>query len=123
MRLIDADAFKEQVVGAALVNGTSKAGEKAETIVKLIDSQPTAYDVDKVSEKIAELTGEECTLHECGIRSEKCKPCIAKNCLDIVHSGGIAPEKPQSKDGKYMQDREKFFGGADFLKKRFLEVK
>ena len=31
----------------------------------------------------------ECTLHECGIRSERCKPCIAKKAIEIVEKGGI----------------------------------
>lgn len=114
MRLIDADAFKEQVVGAALVNGTSKAGEKAETIVKLIDSQPTAYDVDKV----------ECELHNPSnytIMAGKHYTTVER-AVNIVRSGATT-ERAQSKESKYMQDREEFFGGADFLKKRFLEVK
>ncbi len=84
MRLIDADAFKEQVVGAALINGISEAGEKAETMVKLIDSQPTAYDVDKVEQELRSpnnytiIAGKHYTTVE--------------RAVDIVRSGGIAPE-------------------------------
>ena len=57
--------------------------------VPWVDAQPTAYDVDKVLKQLEELTEEECTLHECGIRSERCKPCIAKKAIEIVKAGGI----------------------------------
>lgn len=86
-RLIDADKFTQQITGMTLVNNYSV--NKALALCKLIDSQPTAYDVDKVVEQLEELTEEECTLHECGIRSERCKPCIAKKAIEIVKAGGI----------------------------------
>jgi len=54
-----------------------------------IESAPTTYDVDKVVAQLEGLTEEECTLHECGIRSERCKPCIAKKAIEIVKGGGI----------------------------------
>lgn len=47
------------------------------------------FDKEKVIEELDKLTGEECTLHECGIRSERCKPCIAKKAIEIVEKGGI----------------------------------
>ena len=54
-----------------------------------IDEMPVAFDKEKVIEELDKLTGEECTLHECGIRSERCKPCIAKKAIEIVEKGGI----------------------------------
>lgn len=54
-----------------------------------IDMAPTAFDKEKVIEELDKLTGEECTLHECGIRSERCKACIAKKAIEIVEKGGI----------------------------------
>lgn len=45
--------------------------------------------INKVVEQLEELTEEECTLHECGIRSERCKPCIAKRAIEIVKGGGV----------------------------------
>ena len=48
MRLIDADEFKKQIVGMAIVNNYPV--EKANVMCKLIDEQPTAYDVEKVIE-------------------------------------------------------------------------
>lgn len=55
----------------------------------LIMKQPTAFDKEKVIEELDKLTGEECTLHKCGIRSERCKPCIAKKAIEVVEKGGI----------------------------------
>lgn len=55
----------------------------------MIMQEPTAFDKEKVIEELDKFTGEECTLHECGIRSERCKPCIAKKSIEIVEKGGI----------------------------------
>lgn len=49
----------------------------------------TAFNKERVIEELGKLTGEECTLHECGIRSERCKACIAKKAIEIVEKGGI----------------------------------
>ena len=58
-------------------------------IREIIMNMPTAFDKEKVIEELDKFTGEECTLHECGIRSERCKPCIAKKAIEIVEKGGI----------------------------------
>lgn len=49
-RLIDADEFKKQIAGMAIINNFP-AG-KANALCELIDVQPTAYDVDKVVEQL-----------------------------------------------------------------------
>ena len=48
MRLIDADEFKKQIAGMAIVN--NYAADKANKMCELIEQQPTAYDMDKVVE-------------------------------------------------------------------------
>lgn len=48
MRLINADEFKKQIAGMAIINNYPP--EKANKLCELIDSQLTAYDVDKVVE-------------------------------------------------------------------------
>ena len=80
-RLIDADKFKGKVIASHTGSG----------VIKLIaiDEVPTAYDPDKVAERLKALTEEECTLHECGLRSEHCKACIAKKAIEIVKGGGV----------------------------------
>ena len=55
MRLIDADNFKTQVAAAAISNGFMQSSEKARVMIDLIDMQPTAFDIDKVVEKLEEL--------------------------------------------------------------------
>lgn len=62
--------------------------ETAEMMEKAF-AESRLYDLDKVVEQLKALTGEECTLHECGIRSEHCKACIAKKAIEIVKGGGV----------------------------------
>lgn len=50
MRLIDADAFKKQVVAMTIKENYSVG--KANAMMKLIDMQPTAFDKEKVIEQI-----------------------------------------------------------------------
>lgn len=57
MRLIDADYFKKQTAAAAL---KSNAEQKGLALIKLIDNQPTAYDVEKVGKQLEEkIMGDE----------------------------------------------------------------
>ena len=60
-----------------------------EQVLHDIEHAPVAFDKEKVVEELDNLTGEECTLHECGIRSERCKACIAKKAIEIVEKGGV----------------------------------
>lgn len=50
MRLIDADEFKRQIAGMAIISGYSP--QKANALCELIDNQPTAYDLDNVVEQL-----------------------------------------------------------------------
>lgn len=61
MGLIDADAFKKQVAGMAILN--NYPANKANALCELIDAQPTAYNMDKVVEQLEERTTflKECT--------------------------------------------------------------
>lgn len=82
-RLIDADAIKWDKCEDADGNPVYVLDKRD------IDAQPTAFDPDRVVEQLKALTEEECTLHECGIRSEHCKACIAKKAIEIVKGGGV----------------------------------
>lgn len=53
MRLIDADEFKRQIAGMAIINNFPT--DKANAMCELIDSQHTAYDADKVVEQLEAL--------------------------------------------------------------------
>lgn len=52
-RLIDADEFQKQIVGMAILNNYPP--DKANALCKLVDSQPTAFDVDRVVEQLESL--------------------------------------------------------------------
>ena len=93
MRLIDADRLKEAINTDFWEHFTQCHDSDQTALIEMvmddIDEIQTAFDKEKVIEKLDKLTGEECTLHECGIRSERCKPCIAKKAIEIVEKGGI----------------------------------
>ncbi len=82
-RLIDTDAIKWDKCEDADGNPVYVLDKRD------IDAQPTAFDLDRVVEQLEALTEEECILHECGIRSEHCKACIAKKAIEIVKGGGM----------------------------------
>ncbi len=84
MRLIDADKID---FGKVFVGASNFEKDTREAAQKLIDEQPTAYDVDKVVEQ----------LEEAGKQSVLVTLKAAfKVAVDIVKSGGITEEK---KDG------------------------
>lgn len=59
MRLIDADLFEKEIKAVAQGQATSLMPDmvelSVETIVETLDEVPTAYDVDKVVEKIQKI--------------------------------------------------------------------
>lgn len=77
MRLIDADKFKQQIAGMAIVNGYS--AQKVNKMCELIDAQPTAYDVDAVVEQsdeyITKIVGRKSALYQ--------------TVMQIVKGGGV----------------------------------
>ena len=79
----------ERLLMTDIVENNPTAKYILEQVLFDIENVPSTFDKEKVIEKLGKLTGEECTLHECGIRSERCKPCIAKKAIEIVEKGGI----------------------------------
>lgn len=79
MRLIDADKidFKKVFIGAS-----DFAKDTREAAQKLIDEQPTAYDVDKVVERLEKAKYED-DLYPCNLAVE------IEEAKSIVKSGGI----------------------------------
>lgn len=78
MRLIDAEAFKQQIAAVTVMNGYQ--AESANKMCEIIDNQPTAYDVDKVVEQ---LEVNSMFLQE-GIEAYV----MLEDAVDIVKSGG-----------------------------------
>ena len=95
MRIIDADKFKKQIVGMAIVNGYS--AQKVNKMCELIDEQPTAYDVDKVVEQLEEekktstSAKTEAIIGMCGATANHyCGEEYAyEKAIEIVKAGGI----------------------------------
>nr|DAF81545.1 MAG TPA: hypothetical protein [Caudoviricetes sp.] len=89
MRFIDADEFKRQIVGMAIVAGYS--ARKANKMCELIDKQPTAYDVDKVVKQLEKLKKQNPFIN--GIRDNSIEAAASRQTLDyaidIIKEGGI----------------------------------
>lgn len=83
MRLIDADEFTKQVAAMTIANNYPT--EKANAWCALIDAQPTAYNADKVVERLEELEGRYNSV-DFGIKGIICKA------IEIVKAGGINHE-------------------------------
>ena len=84
MRLIDADKID---FGKVFIGASDFAKDTREAAQKLIDEQPTAYDVDKVVERLEERLcskHDEFTDWDCAMRNKHYEDAIA-----IVKSGGI----------------------------------
>ncbi len=82
MRLIDADVFVQQVIAMAVAKSYSE--KKACALCKLIEAQPTAYDVDVVIGQIEEskhqicLSDDELEIYRAAI----------DDAIEIVKAGG-----------------------------------
>ena len=91
MRLIDADEFKEIIV---TYGKAGFAALRINKICELIDSQTTAYDVDKVVEQLEEMRlKREEQLRACVDNDMadylRCKMSAIAEAIEIVKSGGI----------------------------------
>ena len=79
MRLIDVDEFQKQIAGMAILNNYPP--NKANALCKLVDSQPTAFDV----EKVVAILEEELKLAD----DEKVR-CIKENPMQFDSAKGYA---------------------------------
>lgn len=78
-RLIDADEFQKQIVGMAILNNYPP--DKANALCKLVDSQPTAFDVEKVVEQLNK---------ELELADEEKRRCTIENMLQFDEVKGYA---------------------------------
>lgn len=79
MRPIDADEFQKQIVGMAILNNYPP--DKANALCKLVDSQPTAFDVEKVIEQLNK---------ELELADEEKRRCTIENMLQFDEAKGYA---------------------------------
>lgn len=87
MRLIDADklleelnSFSMRITGSANAMALAVMHETKKSIAKMVDEQPTAYDVDKVVEQMEEYVKESSNVDYNRAMIEA---------MEIVKSGGI----------------------------------
>lgn len=89
MRLIDADSFNEQEV-----LGKLRTAEFDDEIKDVIEKIPTAYDADKVVERLEDKTIEELGIDKARFEMDRgeyscyCSLCLSDS-VEIVKSGGI----------------------------------
>ena len=88
-RLIDADEFKKQVAGMAIINNFP--ADKANALCNLIDKQTTAYDVDKVAEKLEEVKNKDTEIALDEAQKERCFWYAQgmNRAIEIVKGGGV----------------------------------
>lgn len=93
MRLIDAELLKKNCKCTGKFEDNFKCVSLSE-LAKVIDNQPTAFDVDKVVEQLEEIekimtspVTEDCFGEEC--RASDCTVCLISKAIEIVKGGGI----------------------------------
>ena len=93
MRLIDADLLKKNCKCTGEFEDNFKCVSLSE-LAKVIDNQPTAFDVDKVVEQFEEVekamtspVTEDCFGEEC--RASDCTICIISKAIEIVKGGVV----------------------------------
>lgn len=87
MRLIDADKID---FGKVFIGASGFAKDTREAAQKLIDAQPTAYDVDKVLEQVKEKGTRICCSVKCTENCEDCEHgCLMRGILETVKAGGV----------------------------------
>lgn len=82
MRLIDADKFKQQIAAITIADNLST--EKCNAVCRLIDIQPTAYDVDKVIKRLEDKIEITWTCDYLGGRKD-----AFNEAIEIVKDGGV----------------------------------
>ena len=90
-RLIDADKLLEETRkdrDYAEKNGFLDMYYERQVLIDRIKAQPTAYDVDKVAEKLEEIRVKKtCNKEKCD-EKELCRICVVDDAIEIVKGGG-----------------------------------
>ena len=68
------------------------------TILDFIICQPTAYDIDKVVEKLKRIRVKEtCNKEKCDTK-EICRICVVDDAIEIVKQGGVSEDEQKLKE-------------------------
>lgn len=91
-RLIDADKLLEETRrdrDYAEKNGFLDMYYERQVLIDRIESQPTAYDVDKIIEQLEEIRVKKtCNKEKCDTK-ELCRICVVDDAIEIVKGGGV----------------------------------
>ena len=89
-RLIDADKLLEETRrdrDYARKNGFLDMYYERQVLIDRIKAQPTAYDVDKIVEKLEEIRVKKtCNKEKCDTK-ELCRICVVDDAIEIVKAG------------------------------------
>ena len=92
MRLIDADKLLEETRkdrDYAEKNGFLDMYYERQALIDRIESQPTAYDLDEVVEKLEEIRVKKtCNKEKCD-KKELCRICVVDDAIEIVKGGRV----------------------------------
>ena len=109
-RLIDADKLLEETRkdrDYAEKNGFLDMYYERQVLIDRIESQPIAYDVDKVVEKLEEIRAKKtCNKEKCDTK-EICRICVVDDAIEIVKRGGVFDdvcEWKSASDGEFIQN-------------------
>ena len=92
MRLIDADKLLKETRrdrDYAEKNGFLDMYYERQVLIDRIEAQPTAYNVDKVVEKLEKIRVKKtCNKEKCDTK-ELCRICVVDDTIEIVKGGGV----------------------------------
>ena len=101
MRLIDADKLLKKTRrdrDYARKNGFLDMYYERQVLIDRIESQPTAYDMDKVIEQLEEIRVKKtCNKEKCDTK-ELCRICVVDDAIEIVKQGGVSADMCEWKD-------------------------
>ena len=107
-RLIDADKLLEETRkdrDYARKNGFMDMYYERQVLIDRIEAQPTAYNVDKVVEKLEKIRVKEtCKKEKCDTK-EICRICVVDDAIEIVKQVGVSDDVCEAKQGKWIFDK------------------
>ena len=106
MRLIDADTLIKDLSYLYTKNHIPVDMRAKETLSTIME-QPTAYDVDKVVERLERIRAKKtCNKEKCDTK-ELCRICVVDDAIEIVKRGGVLDDVCELKsvsDGEFIQN-------------------
>ena len=107
--LISRSELLEEIKSLSIVlNGKQIFSDDAkDTVLRIINEQPTAYSVDKVVEELERIRAKKtCNKEKCDTK-EICRICVVDDAIEIVKQGGVFDdvcEWKSASDGEFIQN-------------------